>query len=353
MRVSVGAIGVLASLGGVVAAGTPAAPGTTSSSGAATTSAGSGKLSVYSALNESTNNAFVDAFKKANPGVEVDVLPLAAAGELQTRITTEKAAPKADIFIGGSAEFHDPLGNQGLLEAYKSPNAADVDAQFKNADGMWTGWYIGIFGLAINKDRWAKEMAGKPTPTTWDDLLNTDLKGKLDFPDPVKTGGGYIFLATQVFRFNKDEAQAMAYMKKLHDNIGQDGGTSPQGIELVGQGQFLMGPNWGHDILTAANKGQPLEFKAPADTANEVGAISIVKGGPNTAAARAFVDWVLTKEAGQLNVQLSNRLSVRKDVPPAPGAPTLDSVKLVAYDRDWATQNKDRLIKAWQAAVGL
>jgi iron(III) transport system substrate-binding protein len=331
----------------------PAAAATTAPAAPAAAAKPTGKISVYSALNESTNNAFVEAFKKATPGVEVEILPLAAAGELQTRITTEKASPKADIFIGGSSEFHDPLGKQGLLEAYKSPNAADVDASLKNADGLWTGWYIGIFGLAVNKDRWSKEMAGKPLPATWDDLLTEDLKGKLDFPDPVKTGGGYIFLATQVFRFNKDEAKAMDYMKKLHANIGQYVGTSPQGIELVGQGQFVMGPNWGHDILTAASKGQPLEFKAPADTANEIGAISIVKGGPNTAAARAFVDWVLTKEAGELNVKLSNRLSVRKDVPPAPGAPTLDSVKLVNYDRDWATQNKDRLIKAWQQAVGI
>ena len=318
----------------------------------ASTKAG-GKLSVYSALNESTNNAFVDAFKKANSGIEVEILPLAAAGELQTRIQTEKASPKADIFIGGSSEFHDPLGKQGLLEPYKSPNAASVDAAFKDADGNWTGWYIGIFGLAINKDRWSKEMAGKPMPSSWDELLGEDLKGKLDFPDPVKTGGGYIFLATQVFRFNRDEAKAMDFMKKLHANIGQYVGTSPQGIELVGQGQFLMGPNWGHDILTASQKGQPLEFKAPTDTANEVGAVSIVKGGPNTTAAKAFVDWVLTKEAGELNVKLSNRLSVRKDVPPAAGAPTLEQVKIVNYDRDWATQNKDRLIKMWQSSVGI
>jgi iron(III) transport system substrate-binding protein len=312
-----------------------------------------GKLSVYSALNESTNNAFVDAFKKANPGIDVEILPLAAAGELQTRIQTEKASPKADIFIGGSSEFHDPLGKQGLLEPYKSPNASAVDAAFKDPDGNWTGWYIGIFGLAINKDRWTKEMGGRPTPSSWDDLLTEDLKGKLDFPDPVKTGGGYIFLATQVFRFNRDEAKAMDYMKKLHANIGQYVGTSPQGIELVGQGQFLMGPNWGHDILTASQKGQPLDFKAPSDTANEVGGVSIVKGGPNTAAARAFVDWVLTREAGELNVKLSNRLSVRKDVSPAAGAPTLEQVKLVNYDRDWATQNKDRLIKLWQTSVGI
>ena len=331
----------------------PAPAATSAPAAPAAAAKASGKVSVYSALNESTNTAFVEAFKKANPGIDVEILPLAAAGELQTRITTEKASPKADVFIGGSSEFHDPLGKQGLLEAYKSPNAADVDPKFKDGDGNWTGWYIGIFGLAINKDRWAKEMAGKPTPSSWDDLLTEDLKGKLDFPDPVKTGGGYIFLATQVFRFNKDEAKAMDYMKKLHANIGQYVGTSPQGIELVGQGQFVMGPNWGHDILTASQKGQPLEFKAPADTANEIGAVSIVKGGPNTAAAKAFVDWVLTKEAGELNVKLSNRLSVRKDVPPAAGAPTLESVKLVNYDRDWATQNKDRLIKAWQQAVGI
>src|SRR3954462_12701710 len=110
----------------------------------------SGKLAVYSALNESTNNAFVDAFKKATPGVEVEVLPLAAAGELQTRIRTEKASPKADVFIGGSSEFHDPLGKEGLLETYKSPNADAVDTAFKDPNSNWTGWYLGIFGLVIN-----------------------------------------------------------------------------------------------------------------------------------------------------------------------------------------------------------
>ncbi len=84
------------------AAATSAAPSSASAQSSASTAASpsaaakpGGKLSVYSALNESTNNAFVAAFKKANPGVDVDVLPLAAAGELQTRIQTEKNSPKA------------------------------------------------------------------------------------------------------------------------------------------------------------------------------------------------------------------------------------------------------------------
>jgi iron(III) transport system substrate-binding protein len=314
---------------------------------------GMGTVTIYSALNESTNNAFTEAFKASMPGIDTAVLPLAAAGELQTRIRTEKDSPKCDVFIGGDSAFHDPLGKEGILEQYVSPNAATVDQSYKDPNGFWTGWYLGIFGLVVNKDRWAAEMADKPKPSTWDDLLDPSLAGKLDMPDPIKTGGGYIFLATQVFRFGRDEEKALGYMKSLHANVGQYIGASPQGIELVGQGQFLMGPNWGHDILTAASKGQPVEFIAPQQTANEIGGVSIIKGGPNTEGAKMFVDWVLSPEGGALNVKLSNRLSVLPSIPPAPGAPTLDQVNMVDYDRVWAPDNKDRLQKAWQAAVGM
>lgn len=313
-----------------------------------------GKISIYSALNQTTNDAFFAAFKTANPGIDVDVLPLAAAGELQTRITAEKASPKADIFVGGDRAFHDALGKAGLLEAYKSPNAAPVDAAYKDANGLWTGWYLGIFSFVLNTDRFAKEMAGVKKPTTWDDLLDAKWKGNIGFPDPVKTGGGFIFLMTQVFRFNKDEAKALDYMKKLHANIAQYVGSSPQTITLTEQGQFIGAPNWAHDILTfkAQNKS-PIELIVPENTGYEVGAVSIVKGGPNTNAAKAFVDWMLTKDAGALNVKLSNRVSVLKDVPPAPGAPTLDTIKVVNYDFIWASDNKDRVLKAWQTAVGM
>jgi iron(III) transport system substrate-binding protein len=362
LRIVGGGVALTASSGflaACVATPTAAPPPTTAAptAGAVPTTApaakATGKLAVYSALNESTNNAFVAAFKAANAGIDVEILPLAAAGELQTRIRTEKNSPKGDVFVGGSSEFHDPLGKEGLLEAYKSPNASAIDAALKDPNGLWTGWYVGIFGFVYNTDRFAKEMSGAKKPATWDDLLDPVWKGKIAYPDPVKTGGGFIFIATQIFRFNRDEAKAMDYMKKLHANIGQYSGTAPQAIQLVGQGQFVGALNWAHDILTAKAQGQPIDLAVPADTGSEIGAVSIIKGGPNTAAARAFVDWVLTKEAGELNVKLSNRLSVRKDVMSAAGAPTIDQVKMVNYDRAWASENKDRILKLWQTTVGL
>jgi iron(III) transport system substrate-binding protein len=311
-----------------------------------------GRISIYSALNESTNNQLFGAFTKAT-GVEVSTLPLAAAGDLQTKITAEKNNPQADIFVGGSSEFHDPLGKQGLLEAYQSPNAKDVAAQFKEASGLWTGWYTGIFGFISNTSRLNADIGGKK-PATWDDLLEPAWKQKLILPDPIKTGGGYIFIATQIFRFNRDETKAMDFMKKLHANILSYGPTSPGVITSISNGEAAGAPNWSHDILTEKAKDPSrIDLTVPKDTGFEVGAVSIVKGGKNLPGAKAFVDWVLTKEAGDLNVKLSNRGSVRKDVSPAPGSPTLDQVSLVNYDRQWATDNKTRIQKLWQTTVGI
>ena len=282
----------------------------------------------------------------------MDLLPLAAAGELQTRIRAEKASPKADIFIGGDSSFHDGLGKEGLLETYESPNASAVAAQSKDPAKNWTGWYFGIFGIITNTSRFNAEIGGAK-PTSWDDLLDAKYKGKLVLGSPITTGGGYIFIATQIFRFNKNEVTAMEYMKKFHANVAQYPGTSPQAIQLVSQGQFVGAPNWSHDILTEKAKNPGIDLSVPKGTGYEIGAVSIIKGTKNPQAAKAFVDWVLTKEAGALNVQLSNRVSVRSDVPPAPGAPTLTSVEMVNYDRDWAALNKDRVLKLWQTTVGL
>ena len=60
----------------------------------------------------------------------------------------------------------------------------------------------------------------------------------------------------------------------------------------------------------------------------------------------------LPPEAGALNVKLSNRGSTIASVAPAPGAPTLASVSLVNYDRQWATDNKARILTMWQQTVG-
>ena len=309
-----------------------------------------GRLVIYSALDQTTADAMTAAFKKKYPDVDVNLLGVAAAGEQSTRIRAEKDAPKADVFIGGSTEFHEPLARDGLLLPYKSPVAKEIDEKYSDPEGRFYGWYLGVLGIVINTDRF-KELK-IPEPKTWDDLLDPAWKGKLAMPNPTTTGGGYIFLADQIFRFNRDEARALDYMKKLDANVGQYTQRSPDSINVVAQGEFVGAMNWVHDILTSKKKGFPLKVIIPPDTAFEIGGVSIVKGGGNPEAAKAFLDWVLGPEAGKINSDNSSRISVRGDVPAPEGAVKITDVKLVNYDRDWATREKDRLLKGWQQAVG-
>ncbi len=332
------------------------APATRSSAAAATTTAATKPpvtetLSVYSALEEPTNDGFFKAFNVARPNVKVILLPLAAASELRTRIEVEKASPKGDVFIGGSSEFHDALAKEGLLEPYISPTASDVDPMFKDPSGHWVGWYADVFGFVSNSDRLAKELGGK-TPATWDDLLDTSWKGKLTLPDPMRTSEGYVFIATQIFRFGRDEAKAMDYLKKLDDNIVEYAPTAAGALALVDEGRSVGCPGWARDILIEKSRAKPIDLSVPSETGFDVGAVSIIKGTKSLGAAKALVDWCLTKEVGELNVKLSGRGSLRTDVAPPPGAPKLSDVKLVTYDRQWATDNKDRILKLWRAAVG-
>ncbi len=83
-----------------------------------------GKVTVYSALSESANSAMVAAFEAAQPVIGVEVLSLAAAGDLEAHIRSERDSPRADVFLGGSSEYHDPLGKDGLLEVTRKVSGA-------------------------------------------------------------------------------------------------------------------------------------------------------------------------------------------------------------------------------------
>ena len=110
---------------------------------------------------------------------------------------------------------------------------------------------------------------------------------------------------------------------------------------------------WAHDIANNRRQGYPIEVIVPNDTAFEIGAVSIIKNDKsgNLENAKKLVDWLLTKDAGELNTKDSLRYSARNDVTAPEGMPKLNMVKLVKYDRAWAAAHKDELLKKWQDQI--
>ncbi|MDE3112107.1 MAG: extracellular solute-binding protein [Chloroflexota bacterium] len=319
-------------------AGTGVGPGAASVSGA---------LALYSAVGDEATDALIAAFRKAYAGVRIDVLSVAAASELQTRIRVEKAARKADLFVGGDSSLHDVLAREGLLEKYSSRSAAAPAPEAVDPSGSWTGWYLTLLAGAVNAPRLGAAYA-RPS---WDDLTGPAWQRKLALPDPSKTSAGYALLAVQDFRGGRDDARTMDYMKRIDPNVTEYTGSELRTLDLVAGGEALYGIAWSHDILQRKATDAALDIVVPEDTTVGVGALSIVSGTANPRAARAFVDWSLGKDAAELMVRTAHVFPVRRDVAAPPGAPALDRAKLVAYDRAWAESEHDRLVRAWVAAL--
>ena len=176
------------------------------------------RLVVYAALNEEDIVEIEKQFE-ADTGIDMEYIRLGGAGEASTRVQAEKNNPQADIMVGGSVEFYEPLAQEGLFEKYTSPNAAEIDDQFNDPNGYWQGWYMGVLGIVVNKERFKEELApkGVEMPKTWDDLLDPNYKGLFLSSNPATAGGGYIFAATQLFRLG--EEKGWEYLNDLNTNV--------------------------------------------------------------------------------------------------------------------------------------
>lgn len=307
------------------------------------------KLVVYAALNESDIVEIQKKFKE-DTGIEIEYLRF-GAGEASARIQAEKASPQADVFVGGSVEMYGPLAEAGILEKYTSPNASEIDPQFIDPNGFWHGWYMGVLAIVLNTDRFKAELEpkGVKEPKTWDDLLDPNYKGLFLTSNPATAGGGYIFVANQIFRLG--EEKAWEYLANLNKNVSHYTPGAVDCISLVATGQFVAGMSWAHDIYKSVKQGYPIKVIVPDETAFEIGGSAVIKGGPNTENAKKFIDWLLTKPVGEMNTNMSNRYSVRKDVAPPEGMPKIEDVKLVDYDRPKAAQMKDEVVKKFSNMI--
>ena len=322
--------------------------------GGAAPATAQGKIVIYAAEDEKTTNALTKMFTEETK-IATEVIRVPAAGTLAARIRAEKAAPKADVFIGGSVEFHEPLASEGLVLPYRSPvvEQAKIDPVFVSAANNWHGWFMGTLVIILNPQRFEREIAsqGVAKPKTWDDLLHPAYRKKLVSGTPATCGGAYIFTAVQIFR-NGGESQGFDWLKKYDGQVLQYTPTCPGPITLVARGEAAVGMTWQDDATEAALQKQPIEVIFPPDTGAEIGGASIIKGGPNPEGAKKFVDFLLSQKAQTVKTELGFTYPVRGDVAPPKNVPPLASIKLVKYDRQFAIDNRARLTKRWEDEIG-
>ena len=274
------------------------------------------KLVMYVSFHEDTAKGLAKLFKEKT-GADVSFIRL-PTGEATARLVAEKDNPKADIWVGGPSDAHELMKSKGVTEKYESPNLKMIAQDFRDKDAFWSGVYIEALAIGVNQERFDKEFKGKVAmPTKLEEIIT---------PDPRRSGTGYTFVASLVQAMGKEKA--MDYLKKFNAQVAQ---FTPSGFtpaQKAGAGEYLICVNFLEDQTLISSKGQKLNSTVYDNAGWTVCAMSKIKNKANDEVAKAFFDFVLTKEAGEIVTQTTSAISCNGEVKPPAGVPLLKDMPL-------------------------
>ncbi|WP_240415946.1 extracellular solute-binding protein [Paenibacillus periandrae] len=304
-------------------------------------------LKVYVIFQEDEGRILLEKFKKQTEQA-YEIIRMSSGEASYHLLTMNKSG--IDVVLGGPADLHEQLRNSGKSVSYFSPKSDNIPLQYKNKEGYWTGMYMGALAIGVNQQIWQRDpkLASLPLPQRYEDLLLPELKGKIEIPDPETSGTGYTLLASLAQERGEDAAiQLMQALKKQSSSTTFAGITSAQRLAVgdVAAVVCFLG-----DQLRFTNSGYDIHSFIPPQAGWEIGAVSILKSGNNTTAAKKLVDFVLSKEAQTDYMNAAFSLPVLPDIPVHP---LLSHVKLenllVTYRFDVAAQRREQLLTRWRA----
>ena len=279
---------------------------------------------VYNAVSPKVMTAFVEEFQKQNPGIKVDVIS-GGSGELLTRLQAEKANPRGDVLVGPDVDVFDAAID--LFEGYKTKEDAGYPRSAVGPDNKYYGFSTNFQVFIVN----TKMMPVAAAPQAWSDLTKPEYKSKILMANPAQSGSAYSQLIQILQLYGWDT------MDKLTANATFVT-SSKLAYQNVAKGEIPVGLTSEFNVLASKIEGFPVEAVYPKDgTALINDASGIVKGGPNPANAKKFMDFLTSKQAAQMIVDIDKRRRARNDVAPPTGELDAKTLKTFPYDYKLAT----------------
>ena len=254
-----------------------------------------GKLVLYTSQPERDAAQTVAAFKRVQPGVDVEVFR-SGTTEVMGKLAAEFAAgqPKPDVLLLADAATMEALKKDERLLAYREAKVDGLDPGSYDADRTYFGSKLITTGIAVNT-------AAKTRPASWADLAKPEYKGQIAMPSPLYSGAAAIMLGTMTAR--PDLGWAFFEKLKAGDAIAVRGNGAV--MTAVANGEKSYGVLVDFMAFNAKAKGSPIDFIFPAEGLPAVTEpVAILKTTQNAAAARAFVDFILSDEGQKLAVSM-------------------------------------------------
>lgn len=272
-----------------------------------------GRVAIYTSTDEAQGDPLVKAFGEAFPGITVDYNNLGTNGAY-SRVVAEAAAKQvtADIVWTSAMDQLMTLVEKGYAEAYASAEKASLPAWGSYKDTLYAT-SVEPIGILYNK-RLVPEAQVPRTRAALVRFLtdNKDrLKGKVASFDPEKSGAGFLFYTNDA----ENDPAVWDLVKAFGAVEGKVYPSSGAMREKVVSGEQVMAFNIIASYALEWAREDP--NLGAAFTSDYTAAFSrlafITKGAPHPAAAKLFLDFMLSK-AGQTVVADKGVPSIRTDI---------------------------------------
>ena len=297
-----------------------------------------GNLVVYSPHDADPLNAGVALFQAAYPNINVEVIA-AGTGELCQRVVAESANPQGDVLWGGGADTL--AAYVDYFAPYVCANDDVIGDAYKDAADLWIGESPLPMVIIYNKTL----IDEADVPKTWDDLCNENLKGKIAYASPAKSGSAYTQLCTMLFsKPSLDEGWAMVekFIANLDGKIQDSSGNCHK---LVASGEYAVGVTIEKSAVLY-NDNPDIGYVYPKANSAVPDGVALIKGCPNEENAKLFIDFVTGMDCQKDQNTNWKRRPVRSDLAPE-GLCELSTLDLGDYDFAYAANNKADIVQKW------
>jgi iron(III) transport system substrate-binding protein len=295
-----------------------------------------GTVVVYSAAPQQLVDELVPMFEEET-GTKVEVIK-AGSGELMNRLKAESDKPAGDVIWSVDGTVIDFSAD--LFEPYEPKEAAAINPKFKPSEN-WVPFTAVVTAFIVNEEA----LDGAPVPTSWADLAKPEYKGLISSARADKSGSAYIQLATVLQDFPTEEEGWAVYEGILSNAVlSASSGAVPR---FVNDGEQAVGITLEDAALRYKLGGADVKIVYPSEgTAIAPDGMALVKGAPNAENGKAFIDFIVSKDA-QAAVAKIGRRPIRQDVASNEELIPLDQVPDAEYDFAWAADNRARLLETW------
>lgn len=282
---------------------------------------------------------------KQKTGQSYELLRM-SSGEANYHLLTNQT--EVDVVIGGPADLHEQLKRNNKLLKYSPKNVDKISGAYKDPHKYWSGMYIGPLSIGINTEVWGSDKALKdlPYPSTYEDLLIPQLKGKIDLPNPETSGTGYTLLASLEQERGEEEA-----LRLMHQLKQQSASTTFSGIasaQRLATGEVTAAISFLGDQLRYTNSGYSIHSTIPPQAGWEIGAVSIMKNTNNKKAAKLLVDFVLDTEAQTYYMNKAFSFPVDRSVAVNSLLASVNTDNLLqSYSFSQAAERRSDLLSKW------